>query len=143
MNRSTLIVAATAALLLSMGTMLQAAPVAEVISYDQSGLKASDERIHQAIKQAAEMRKWGIISDKPGKVLLVYPTNNRSLHYQATVSVTYGKGSYKVEYVKSRGLDERPNGCYGKEGVVCVHRTVNRWIANLGKDLNRLLTQNW
>lgn len=43
--------------------MLQAAPVAEVISYDQSGLKASDERIHQAIKQAAEMRKWGIVSD--------------------------------------------------------------------------------
>lgn len=36
MNRRTLIVAATAALLLSMGTMLQAAPVAEVISYDQS-----------------------------------------------------------------------------------------------------------
>lgn len=100
--------------------MLQAAPVAEVISYDQSGLKASDARIHEAIKQAAQMRKWGIVSDKPGKVLLVYPTNNRSLHYQATVSVTYGKGSYKVEYVKSRGLDEKRNGCYGKEGVVCA-----------------------
>ena len=63
MNRRTLIVAATAALLLSMGTMLQAAPVAEVISYDQSGLKASDERIHQAIKQSADLRNCGIISD--------------------------------------------------------------------------------
>ena len=112
--------AATAAFLMGVCGMLQAAPVAEVISYDQSGLKASDARIHEAIKQAAQMRKWGIVSDKPGKVLLVYPTNNRSLHYQATVSVTYGKGSYKVEYVKSRGLDEKRNGCYGKEGVVCV-----------------------
>ena len=143
MKRRALMAAATAAFLMGVCGMLQAAPVAEVISYDQSGLKASDARIHEAIKQAAQMRKWGIVSDQPGKVLLVYPTNNRSLHYQATVSVTYGKGSYKVEYVKSRGLDEKRNGCYGKEGVVCVHRNVNRWIANLGKDLNRLLTQNW
>lgn len=59
------------------------------------------------------------------------------------MSVTYGKGSYKVEYVKSRGLDEKRNGCYGKEGVVCVHRNVNRWIANLGKDLNRILSQSY
>ena len=88
--------AATAAFLMGVCGMLQAAPVAEVISYDQSGLKASDARIHEAIKQAAQMRKWGIVSDKPGKVLLVYPINNRSLHYQATVSVTYGKVPTKL-----------------------------------------------
>ena len=37
--------AATAAFLMGVCGMLQAAPVAEVISYDQSGLKASDARI--------------------------------------------------------------------------------------------------
>lgn len=139
MQRRLLIAAAAAAVFTTTVPTLQAAPVAVINSYEMSGLNASAARIHEAIRQAAQLRKWGIKSDEPGKVLLVYPTNNRSLHYQATIGVTYKEGSYKVEYVSSRGLSEKRDGCYGNQGVVCAHRNVNRWIANLGKDLQRLL----
>lgn len=139
MKRRVLITAAVAAALSTGVSVIEAAPMAVIESYEVHGLSASVDRIHEAIKQAAQLRKWGIKSDEPGRVLLVYPTNNRSLHYQATIGVTYANGSYKVEYVSSRGLNEKKQGCYGQEGVVCAHRNVNRWIANLGKDLRRLL----
>lgn len=140
MQKRTFLTAACGLLLLqAVPEFSVAAPVAVIESYESSALNATPQQIHEAILQAAKLRKWGIKSDQPGKVLLVYPTNNRSIQYQATVGVTYGKGFYKVEYVTSRGLNEKKNGCYGKEGVICAHRNVNRWIANLGKDLQRLL----
>lgn len=140
MQKRVLITGFSSAFLLTFMPVLKAAPVAVIQSFEATGLSVSAEKIHKVIGQAAQMRKWGIKSDDPGKVLLVYPTNDRSRQYQATVSVTYGQGFYRVEYVCSRGLNEKKDGCYGQQGVVCAHRNVNRWIANLGKDLQRLLT---
>lgn len=139
MQKRVLITGLTSVLLLSFVPVLKAAPVAVIKSFEATGLGVSAEKIHKAIGRAAQMRKWGIKSDEPGKVILVYPTNDRALQYQATVSVTYDQDFYKVEYVSSRGLNEKRDGCYGQQGVVCAHRNVNRWIANLGKDLQRLL----
>lgn len=140
MKRRVLVSAALAAALACAAGLSLAAPSAEILSVQERASGVSAARIHEAVKQAAALRKWGIKADEPGRMLLVYPTNNRSLQYQATVSVTYGEGFYKVEYVSSRGLNEQLN-CRGRQGVVCAHRNVNRWIANLGKDLKRLLMQ--
>ena len=139
MQRRFFVAAVCAAVSLPATTLL-AAPVVPVIVVEEKGLGASAEQIRTALQKAAHLRSWGITVDKTGKMELVYPTNKRSLKYQATVGVTYGQGFYKIEYVKSRGLKEKM-GCYGNEGVVCAHRNVNRWIANLGKDVRWFLTQ--
>lgn len=139
MKRRTLAAAGLAALAAAFVFPVTAAPVAVIESFEQKNVKADAKRISKAVRDAAKLRGWGIKEEKAGRTLLVYPTNNRALKYQATVAVNYGNGFFRVEYVSSRGLKENRNGCYGKEGVVCAHRNVNRWIANLGKDLTRLL----
>ena len=139
MLRRTVLAAAAAAMLTAASPALLAAPSREVVPYEVSGLKSSAKEIHEAILKAVPMRKWGVCSDEPGKVTVIYPTNTRAKQYQAVVSVTYADGYFKVDYVSSRGLNEE-RGCKDNPNAVCVHRNVNRWIANLGKDIVNLLS---
>ncbi len=92
--------------------------------------------IHAAILDAANARAWRVVSDKPGTVRLAYPSNNRATKYEATFDVVYTKTGYKIKYVKSYGLDEKPN-CAGD--MPCIHRNVNKWVSNLNTDIQRFL----
>lgn len=103
----------------------------------------SQSQMHNAIIRAAQLRKWRIVSDRPGVVTLAYPGSAKAIHFEAIVKVTYNAQRYKVSYVSSRGLDER-KGCVNSElkgnnkydeNALCVHRNVNRWMNNLNADI--------
>lgn len=92
--------------------------------------------VRSAIITAALSRQWRIVSEEPGVITLAYPSNARSAKYELTVVVHHADKSYKIDYARSRGLDEKVN-CEGT--TPCVHRNVNRWIANLNQDIKREL----
>lgn len=101
------------------------------------------KQMHEAIVMAAHQRKWRILSDKPGEMLLAYPGSAKAVKFEARVKVDYTAKDYQVSYVSSRGLDER-KGCVNTkatgdkrfdENVLCVHRNVNRWMNNLSADI--------
>ena len=92
--------------------------------------------VHKAILEAAHARSWRVVSDKSNAVRLAYPSNNRATKYEVTFDVVYSKSGYSIKYVKSYGLDEKPN-CAGD--MPCIHRNVNKWVSNLNADIQRLL----
>lgn len=92
--------------------------------------------VHKAILEAAHARSWRVVSDKSNAVRLAYPSNNRATKYEVTFDVVYTKTGYSIKYVKSYGLDEKPN-CAGD--MPCIHRNVNKWVSNLNADIQRFL----
>ena len=91
--------------------------------------------VHKAILEAAHARSWRVVSDKSNAVRLAYPSTNRATKYEVTFDVVYSKSGYSIKYVKSYGLDEKPN-CAGD--MPCIHRNVNKWVSNLNADIQRL-----
>ena len=101
--------------------------------------QVTQNKMHSAVLDAAQLRKWRVVSDKPGVMTLAYPGSAKAVHFEAIVKVTYDNDSYQVSYVSSRGLDEK-KGCRNSqnkydEDLICVHRNVNRWMNNLSADI--------
>lgn len=99
-----------------------------------SGLSSNDVRA--AILSAAQKRHWRIVSDQSDVIELAYPSNARSSKYEVIFAVHYTDRSYNIAYVSSRGLDEKLN-CKG--ATPCLHRNVNKWVANLNMDIQSAL----
>ena len=97
-------------------------------------LDAKDVRA--AIVAAAQAGRWRIASDQPGVMELAYPSNARAAKYEATFAVRYTDKSYKIEYVRSRGLDEKLN-CEG--ATPCLHRNASKWTTTLNRGIQRKL----
>ena len=97
----------------------------------------SQKEIREAILKAATRRNWRIVKDASGSIVLAYPANQRSARYDATFEVIYSDKSYRIRYLSSYGLDEKLN-CEGS--TPCLHRNVNKWVANLNMDIQRYLS---
>ena len=93
--------------------------------------------IREAILKPAALRSWRIVQEAPGSVVLAYPDNQRATRYEATFEVLYSAKSYRIRYLSSYGLDEKPN-CEGT--TPCLHRNVNKWVANLNMDIQRYIS---
>ena len=97
----------------------------------------SEKTIREAILKAAALRSWRIVQEAPGSVVLAYPDNQRATRYEATFEVLYSAKSYRIRYLSSYGLDEKPN-CEGT--TPCLHRNVNKWVTNLNMDIQRYIS---
>lgn len=97
----------------------------------------SQSDIRTAILSAASVRHWRVVEDVPGRVRVSYPSNERTVNYEATFDVNYSKTGYNIKYVKSYGLGEKLN-CNGTDQL-CIHRNVSKWVANLNADIQRFL----
>lgn len=112
------------------------------VEYLPASCQSAD--IHGAVLQAAQARRWRVVRDEPGAVTLAYPTGKKAQAFEATVRVNYDDKTFRIEYLSSRGLDERQgcnDGTQGyREDIVCAHRNINKWMANLDRDIQRFLT---
>lgn len=143
MKRSLLVLSLSAALLLAgCGTTMPQRPLPE----KSVPADISQADIREAVLKAVGMRKWMLVSEKPGLITVAYPSGAKAAKFQATYNVKYDADSYEVTYVSSYGLDERV-GCNDPKAttkntwrdVPCVHRKVFLWMRNLSKDIDQIL----
>lgn len=111
------------------------------LEYLPTGHQVAD--VHNAVLQAAKLRHWRVVRDEPGVVTLAYPSGKKALSFEATFRVTYDDRNFRVEYLSSRGLNEK-KGCVDgsngfREDIVCAHRNINNWMINLDRDIRRFL----
>lgn len=101
-----------------------------------------------AVLQAAQLRQFKIVSEKPGLMTVAYPMGAKAEKFLATYNVKYDADSFEVVYVSSYGLGDRV-GCNDPKAmtknnwrdVPCYHRNVGRWMTNLAYDIDRLLAR--
>lgn len=87
------------------------------------------DEISDAIVRGASKRQWVVEDQGPGKMMATYQNSKHS----ATVEITYSKTRYTITYHNSNNLlYDKGNTASGK---VTIHRTYNRWVANLEKDI--------
>ena len=82
--------------------------------------------IRRAIIGAGAMRQWSFEAAGPGALLATQKTRG----LVATVKVTYSQTAYGISLVETN-LDRSDD---------LIHGTYNRWVRNLEKDIDILLT---
>lgn len=133
MKKLSLLLAAAASSMLLLGC--GATVITNVPQQQASASSASAMR--DAIRTAAVDRRFRIVSDKPGVMRLAYPNSAKAMKFEAIFDVKYSAEGFAVEYVSSRGLDEKPCG----ENAVCGHRNINKWMRTLSGDIRTALAQ--
>jgi len=78
--------------------------------------------VKNAILKAGALRQWIMTEVKPGVIKARQQRNN----HQAEVQITYTATGYDIKYDSSLNL--KASG--GK-----IHKTYNRWVHNLDKDI--------
>ncbi|WP_226568454.1 lipoprotein [Mangrovibacter yixingensis] len=96
------------------------APIDNVNATVSAGHSA--EQVKSAILKAGIQRQWVMNETSPG----VISARQQSHGHVAEVRITYSANSYAINYVSSINL--RASG--GK-----IHKTYNRWIGNLDRDI--------
>lgn len=90
-----------------------------------------------AVKNAAQLRKFRVVSTHGNVVKLAYPSGPRAQKFEAQFDVVYEGSKIAVKYASSRGLDAGP--CQNDAKQICLHRNVNKWMANLASDITKEL----
>ena len=113
-----------------------------------SGLTLGD--VKKAVLSAAQFRRWRVVADEPGVMTLAYPSTAKAAQFELTARVEYDEKSFRVVYASSYGLEEGPcrqaaSGdpyaqTSGNGKTMCLHRNVNKWLANLRLDIARNLS---
>ena len=88
-----------------------------------------------AVKNAAQLRKFRVVSTHGNVVKLAYPSGPRAQKFEAQFDVVYEGSKIAVKYASSRGLDAGP--CQNDAKQICLHRNVNKWMANLASDITK------
>ena len=83
------------------------------------------------------MRKFRVVSTHGNVVKLAYPSGPRAQKFEAQFDVVYEGSKIAVKYASSRGLDAGP--CQNDAKQTCLHRNVNKWMANLASDITKEL----
>jgi len=96
------------------------APIAQINSTVSSGHTQAE--VKSAILKAGAQRQWIMSEVKPG----VIKARQQSHQHQAEVQITYTATGYNIKYDSSLNL--KASG--GK-----IHKTYNRWVRNLDKDI--------
>ncbi|MDX7987027.1 hypothetical protein FE392_06730 [Xenorhabdus sp. 12] len=78
--------------------------------------------VKKAILEAGKKRKWIMTEVAPG----VIDGLQKSRDHEARIRITYTNKNYVISYAGSHNLRER-NGT--------IHRSYNRWVNNLDKDI--------
>lgn len=129
--------AASAALLLLTGCSTMA-PLEEP-SPVSAPASCSSAQVRDAVRQAAVLLHFKIVSATEDSIRLSYPDNPaKRAKFHADFEVRYSEKGFEVRYLTSQGLSEQM-GCFNQPGVRCAHRNVTRWMRNLSLTAERLL----
>lgn len=99
---------------------VRTAPIAQISSTVSSGHTQAE--VKNAILKAGAQRQWIMSEVKPG----IIKARQQSNKHQAEVQITYTATGYNIKYDSSLNL--KASG--GK-----IHKTYNRWVRNLDKDI--------
>ena len=92
------------------------------------GTGHTEAQVKSAILKAGVQRDWIMNEAGPG----VIKARQQNRQHVAEVRINYSASSYTITYESSQGLRARG----GK-----IHRTYNRWVNNLDKDIQLNLTR--
>lgn len=92
------------------------------------GTGHTEAQVKSAILKAGVQRDWIMNEAGPG----VIKARQQNRQHVAEVRINYSASSYTISYVSSQGL--RANGSK-------IHRSYNRWVNNLDKDIQINLTR--
>lgn len=102
-----------------------------VASYSLSGAQhASQVSMQKAIYTALKRRGWHLQSDNGRQIQARYNKKDRHI---VDVQIDYSANGFKIHHVSSQGLNYN-----AKKNT--IHRTYNRWIANLERDISAELS---
>lgn len=120
------------------GTVLAAGPLKPVDNPAPIAAKGIEQtQALNAVKNAAQLRKFRVVSTHGNVVKLAYPSGPRAQKFEAQFDVVYEGSKIAVKYASSRGLDAGP--CQNDAKQICLHRNVNKWMANLASDITKEL----
>ena len=84
--------------------------------------------IKKAIRKSVFRRNWEITKESGGSYIAQYIKTSKRSSLKVVVNISYSANRVSMRYVDSEGLS------YDKaEGT--IHRTYNRWVKNLEKDI--------
>ena len=97
----------------------------------------SENVAREAIINAAINKKWQLLENTAGQVTLCYPhqMHPRYQAYHAVVRVEYDSKTYRIVYVRDKGL--KKGNCSIFTDKQCIHRTYNRWVASLDLQIQK------
>lgn len=122
------------------GTVLAAGPLRPVDNPAPIAARGIGQtQALKAVKNAAHLRKFRLVSTHGNVVKLAYPSGPRAQKFEAQFDVIYEGSKIAVKYASSRGLDAGP--CQNDAKQICLHRNVNKWMANLASDITRELSR--
>ena len=85
-----------------------------------------------AIGYALNKRKWMVQSQKPGEIVVLLSVRRHRLW----AVVTYNQSLVQVNLLKTERLRQTTRG-----NVILVHKSVNKWLRNLERDIAVQLTR--
>lgn len=109
----------------SLAGCARTAPIARINSTVEAG--HTQVEVKNAILKAGAQRQWIMSEVKSG----VIKARQQSSKHKAEVQITYTATGYDIKYDSSLNL--KASG--GK-----IHKTYNRWVHNLDKDIQVLLS---
>lgn len=119
----------------AIGFMLSTGSVyaAELLVLPPTVISAScyAQDVHSAILEAAGRRKWKVVGDRPGLVVLEYRHGDK---FGVTINVHYAPKKFRIAYVKSFGLNYK-----NSNGRKTINRKYNKWISTLEKEIRKAL----
>lgn len=98
--------------------------------------KLSFAEVEKIVKLSLVERDWQVKPAGSGKVEALYARSGRKDNYSVKIAVSYSAKQITIQYLDSSGLDYEE-----KDGRRTIHKSYNRWIGNLVKDLNTRMTQ--
>ena len=108
-------------------------------AYTERGIRAShdkkldytEEDVAKLIMRAGASTPWRLEQNKPGVILATYygPLEDGKISYSASVTITYTRKSYSIQYHSSTG-----NLQYGPGEI---HENYNNWVKNLDNAIRR------
>ena len=99
-------------------------------SHDKK-LDYTEEDVAKLIMRAGASTPWRLEQNKPAVVLATYyrPLEDGKISYSASVTITYTRKSYSIQYHSSTG-----NLQYGQGEI---HENYNNWVKNLDNAIRR------
>ena len=85
-----------------------------------------EDGVEKAISRVLKRRGWRVGKKSKGKII----ANLAVRSHRATIEITYNKDTYSINYVDSQNLKYN-------EAKGTIHRSYNKWVNNLDRDLQR------
>ena len=94
-------------------------------------LNYTEEDVEKLIMRAGASTLWRLEQNTPGVILATYygPLEDGKISYSASVTITYTRKSYSIQYLSSTG-----NLQYGPGEI---HENYNNWVKNLDNAIRR------